>query len=90
MNPETILAFISASILLTLSPGPDIVFVLTQSLFRGPKAGMAISAGLCSGITVHTLAAATGLSLIIKTSDSAFFIIKCFGVFYLFFLPCRP
>ena len=41
--------FISAAVLLTLMPGPDILFVITQSITRGRKAGMVFAAGLCTG-----------------------------------------
>lgn len=47
--------FISAAVLLTLMPGPDILFVITQSITRGRKAGMVFAAGLCTGLIAHFL-----------------------------------
>ena len=67
-------------------PGPDNVFVLTESLTKGRKTGIAISFGLATGVLVHTLAAATGLSIIIQKSAIAFSVIKYIGAAYLFYL----
>lgn len=67
-------------------PGPDNIFVLTESLTKGHKNGIAISLGLVSGILVHTLAAATGVSIIIQQSATAFSVIKYFGAAYLLYL----
>jgi threonine/homoserine/homoserine lactone efflux protein len=86
MELELLLSFIGASILLTLMPGPDNIFVLTESLTKGRRNGMAISTGLCLGILIHTMAAATGLSVIIQKSAMAFSVIKYFGAAYLFYL----
>ena len=67
-------------------PGPDNIFVLTESLTKGHKNGIAISVGLSLGVLVHTLAAATGLSLIIQNSMFAFSVVKYLGAAYLFYL----
>lgn len=86
MELELILSFVGASILLTLMPGPDNIFVLTESLTKGQKNGIAISVGLVSGILIHTLAASTGLSIIIQKSAMAFNVIKYLGAAYLLYL----
>jgi len=86
MELGLLLSFIGASILLSLMPGPDNIFVLTESLTKGQKNGIAISIGLSLGVLVHTLAAATGLSIIIQKSALAFSIIKYLGAAYLFYL----
>lgn len=86
MELELILSFLGASILLTVMPGPDIIYVLTESLTKGQKNGIAISLGLVSGVFVHTLAAAAGLSIIIQKSALAFSILKYIGAAYLFYL----
>ena len=78
-----LIEFIIASSLLTLLPGPDILFVLTQSMIHGRKAGISVALGLCSGLFVHTAAAAFGLSLIISSSRTLFAIIKYAGIVYL-------
>ncbi|RFC55138.1 LysE family translocator [Brumimicrobium aurantiacum] len=86
MEIELILSFLTASVLLALMPGPDNIFVLTESLTKGQKNGVAISFGLGIGVLVHTLAAATGLSIIIQQSAIAFTVIKYLGAIYLFYL----
>jgi len=86
MELELILSFLGASIILSIMPGPDNIFVLTESLTKGWRNGLAISVGLGCGVLIHTIAAATGLSLIIQKSAIAFSIIKYFGAAYLFYL----
>lgn len=81
-----ILKFIITSALLTLMPGPDILFVVAQSMVRGKRDGIAIALGLSSGLFVHTAAAAFGLSLLIASSPSALTVIKYAGIAYLTYL----
>jgi len=81
--------FITTAAVLTLLPGPDIIFVLTQGLTRGRKPALAVSAGLASGLLVHTTAAALGLSLIISRSPAFLQTIKYAGVFYLAYLGAK-
>lgn len=89
MSSSIILSFIGASVALALMPGPDNIFVLTESLTKGYKRGVAISLGLSSGVLVHTVAAATGLSLVVQQSALAFSVIKYLGVAYLVFLAFK-
>ncbi len=89
METELILSFIGASVLLTLMPGPDNIFVLTESITRGRKNGMAISMGLVSGILFHITAAATGLSIIVQQSALVFQLVKYAGAAYLFYLAIK-
>lgn len=89
MELELILSFLGASIVLTIMPGPDIIYVLTESLTRGQKNGIALSFGLASGVFIHTLAAAAGISIIIQQSALAFSVIKYIGAAYLFYLAFR-
>ncbi|MEZ5334021.1 MAG: LysE family translocator [Methanolobus sp.] len=84
-----ILYFIAASVALTLLPGPDILFVLTQSISQGKTAGMAIAAGLCTGLLFHTTAAALGVSAILYSSAVAFSILKYVGAIYLLYLAYK-
>ena len=72
--------------LLTIMPGPDIIYVLLQSLTNGKKYGIATSLGLVSGIIIHTSLVAFGVSAIIKQSENIFFGIKLFGALYLVYL----
>lgn len=86
MEIKLLLSFIGASLILTIMPGPDNIFVFTESITKGRRNGIAISLGLCSGILIHTFAAATGLSIVIQKSALAFSIIKYIGAGYLFYL----
>jgi threonine/homoserine/homoserine lactone efflux protein len=83
---ETLISFIGASMLLTIMPGPDIIYVLVQSATNGKKYGIATSLGLVSGIIIHTSLVAFGVSAIIKQSENIYFIIKLFGALYLLYL----
>lgn len=72
--------------LLTLMPGPDIIYVLVQSVINGKKYGIATSLGLVSGIIIHTTLVAFGVSAILKQSETLFFVIKLLGALYLMYL----
>jgi len=67
-------------------PGPDIIYVLVQSVTNGKKYGIATSLGLVSGIIIHTSLVAFGVSAILKQSETIFFIIKLLGALYLLYL----
>lgn len=83
---ETIITFFSAAVLLGLAPGPDNIFVLTQSAVRGRGPGLVIVFGLCSGLLVHTAAVAFGVAIIFQTSVVAFAALKVLGTGYLVYL----
>lgn len=74
---------------LAISPGPDNIYVLMQSIVNGKPFGLATVAGLISGCLIHTTLVAFGVSAIIKENDSIFFIIKLFGALYLLFLAYK-
>ena len=86
---ETLFSFVFATAILAISPGPDNIFVLTQSIVNGTKYGIATVLGLMSGCLVHTTLVAFGVSAIIKENDSLFFIIKLLGASYLLFLAYK-
>lgn len=86
MNYEILYAFIGATALLSLSPGPDNIYVLMQSITNGRKYGLATVAGLMTGCLVHTTLLAFGVSAIIKENGQLFFVIKFFGAIYLCYL----
>jgi threonine/homoserine/homoserine lactone efflux protein len=83
---ETLAAFLMASILLGLSPGPDNIFVLTQSALRGRVAGLLVTLGLCTGLIIHTLAVTFGVAVIFQASTVAFTALKLCGAGYLLYL----
>ena len=78
-----------ATAALAISPGPDNIYVLMQSIVHGKKYGLATVAGLISGCLIHTSLVAFGVSAVIKESDTIFFIIKLFGALYLLFLAYK-
>lgn len=86
LNYEILMAFSVATFFLALSPGPDNIFVLIQSISNGKKFGLAVVAGLMTGCLVHTTLLAFGVSAIIKNSTTLFTIIKFFGAAYLVYL----
>lgn len=75
-----------ATSVLAISPGPDNIFVLMQSITNGKKFGLATVTGLISGCLVHTSMLAFGVSAIIKANAMLFFAIKLFGAIYLIYL----
>lgn len=81
-----LITFLVSAILLIISPGIDTVFVLNKTISQGKRSGIYATLGICSGILVHTLFAAMGLSLIISQSAIAFSIIKYAGAIYLIYL----
>lgn len=83
---ETALAFFATSVLLGMSPGPDNIFVLTQSALRGRWAGLLVTLGLCTGLIVHTLAVSLGVAAIFQASAIAFTVLKLCGAAYLLYL----
>ncbi len=83
---ETLITFFTASILLGLAPGPDNIFVLTQSALRGRSAGIVVMLGLCTGLIVHSSAVALGVAVIFQTSAVAFSALKFIGAGYLVYL----
>ena len=86
--PDTanLLAFIAASALLGITPGPDIIYVVMRGAAQGRRAGLAAAAGLCTGIVGHIALCAAGLSAIIAGSATAFTVIKIAGAAYLVWL----
>ena len=85
---DQILLFFISSLALTMRPGPDILLVISQSL-TDKKSGLLVSFGLCSGLIVHTLVLAFGLSAIIEQNDNVIIFFKYFGSVYLFYLASQ-
>jgi len=82
---QEILLFLISSLALTLMPGPDILFVVNQSLDK-KKNGIITSLGLCTGLIFHTMFLAFGLSVLINTNKDLMTFLKYFGTMYLFYL----
>ena len=86
---ESLTLFTIASITLIISPGPDLIYVLTRSISGGKLSGIISAAGVTSGILVHTMAAALGLALLLQTSTTFFWVVKIIGGIYLIYLGCQ-
>lgn len=86
IESKILLMFFTTSILLALSPGPDNLFVMTQSAQHGRKAGLLVTLGLCTGLLFHTAAVTFGLAAIFKASEAAFTMLKFAGAGYLLYL----
>jgi threonine/homoserine/homoserine lactone efflux protein len=80
--PDIVL-FLAASALLTIAPGPDIVYVLTRGIAQGPRAGVAAALGFATGCIFHTVLAAVGIAALIRSSEIAFDAVRYAGAAYL-------
>ncbi len=78
-----------ATSVLALSPGPDNIYVLVQSITNGKSHGLATVCGLISGCIIHTTLLAFGVSAIIAANASLFFVIKLLGALYLIYLAYK-
>ena len=88
-NIENFYLFLSVSILVNLSPGPDMLYTAARSLSQGTKAGIFSMLGIFTGCLFHITAAVFGLSKIIEESVLLFSIIKYAGAAYLIYLGVR-
>ena len=86
LTPDAMMAFFAAALLLSIAPGPDNIFVLTQSALFGVGAGIITTLGLVTGLCVHTTAVALGVAAIFQTSALAFTLLKVAGAGYLLWL----
>ncbi|ODC03750.1 lysine transporter LysE [Terasakiispira papahanaumokuakeensis] len=79
-------SFFIAAFLLNMSPGPDMAFIVGQTLKRGTRGGLCALGGIWSGALVHVLAAAFGLSAVLMASATLFSVVKWLGAAYLIWL----
>ncbi|WP_395319644.1 LysE family translocator [Variovorax sp. UC74_104] len=84
-----LLAFIAAGWLLNLTPGPDVLYVVTNSLRSGVRAGIVAGLGITAGCFIHIFAAAVGVGTLMATSATAFTVLKYIGAAYLLYLGVR-
>ncbi|MBC2846149.1 LysE family translocator [Winogradskyella flava] len=89
MNVEILISFALATSALAISPGPDNIYVLVQSITHGKMYGLATVFGLIAGCIVHTTLLAFGVSAVIKANDNVFFGIKILGAIYLLYLAYK-
>ena len=86
MDLSTFLYFLIASMLLTIAPGPDIMYLLAKSLADGARSGISLALGLTTGLIFHTSLVIIGVAAIIQQSPLAFAILKYTGAAYLLYL----
>jgi threonine/homoserine/homoserine lactone efflux protein len=81
--------FAAAALLLLLTPGPAVLYIVARSLEQGRRAGLVSALGVHLGTLVHVAAAAAGLSAILAASATAFSVVKSLGAAYLVYLGAR-
>jgi RhtB (resistance to homoserine/threonine) family protein len=81
--------FIAAGLLLNLTPGPDVLYIVTQSLRRGARVGVVAGLGITAGCFVHVAAAAVGVGALLASSSLAFSLLKWLGAAYLLWMGLR-
>ena len=86
MDINILMTFFLTSLLLTISPGPDIIYVISQSISKGIKPAVMTSFGLTSGLLIHTFFVTFGLSLIISENEYILNLIKLLGIMYFLYL----
>jgi threonine/homoserine/homoserine lactone efflux protein len=89
IDPHRFVIFLGAAVLLAIAPGPGMLYVLARTLAGGRREGVLSSLGTFFGGLVHVVAAATGLSLVLATSATAFAFVKYAGAAYLAYLGIR-
>lgn len=85
-SPDTLLAFLGISVLITLAPGPDNLMVIGHSLARGRRAGLAFGLGCAAGCMTHTAWAALGIAAVVRASPSLLLAVKLAGAAWLLWL----
>jgi threonine/homoserine/homoserine lactone efflux protein len=89
MPLDQLLLFIAAGLLLNLTPGPDVVYIVTNALRDGARAGVVAALGITAGCFVHIFAAAIGVSALLAASATAFAVLKWVGAAYLVYVGYR-
>jgi len=89
--PDTtqLLMFMAAGWLLNLTPGPDVLYIVSSALKSGVRGGMVAALGIVSGCFVHVLAAALGVGALLATSATAFTVLKWVGAAYLVWMGVK-
>jgi threonine/homoserine/homoserine lactone efflux protein len=86
VDAHLVLAFVVATALLSLAPGPDMLFVIANGVAGGKRAGVVAALGMSTGLAVHTLAAALGLSLLLSAAPEALAAVRLGGGAVLLYL----
>lgn len=86
---DILLAYLAAVMIVVIAPGPDNILAISRGLSQGPLAAALSSLGAGLGIMFHTVAATLGLSLVLQTSPTAFWLVKAVGAAYLLWLGIK-
>jgi threonine/homoserine/homoserine lactone efflux protein len=88
-DAQHLLLFVAAGLLLNLTPGPDVLYIVTNALRCGARAGVVAGLGITAGCFVHVFAAAVGVSALLAASATAFTVLKWAGAAYLLWVGVR-
>ena len=88
-DSHQLLMFIAAGWLLNLTPGPDVLYIVSNALKSGTRAGIVAGLGITAGCFVHIFAAAVGVGALLATSATAFTVLKWVGAAYLMWMGVR-
>jgi threonine/homoserine/homoserine lactone efflux protein len=88
-DATSLIVFMTATLALNLTPGPDMLYVIARSMGQGQKAGVISALGIGVGCLAHTFAAAFGLSALLTSSAVAYDLVKYAGAIYLVYLGAR-
>jgi threonine/homoserine/homoserine lactone efflux protein len=89
MALDQLLLFVAAGLLLNLTPGPDVLYIVTHAMKSGARAGIVAALGITAGVFVHIFAAAVGVSALLAASATAFTVLKWAGAAYLVWVGIR-
>ena len=89
MDLSTLWLFMAAGWLLNLTPGPDVLYIVSHSLKSGLRAGLVAGLGITAGCFVHIAAAAVGVGALLSASATAFTLLKWAGAAYLLWMGVR-
>ncbi|PEI02570.1 lysine transporter LysE [Pantoea agglomerans] len=81
--------FVASVVLLCITPGPDLAYIIGQSMVRGRRAGILSATGVALGSCTHAIASALGLTALIAASPLLFTVIKYIGAAYLIYLGAK-
>lgn len=89
VDPALFTLFLVAVVVIAITPGPDMAYVLAHALSQGALAGVVASLGMALGMVVHTTAAALGLGTLLQASPMAYDVIRYAGAAYLVYIGIR-
>ncbi|MDH3688764.1 MAG: LysE family translocator [Gammaproteobacteria bacterium] len=89
MTEAQIFLFVVTSLIVIITPGQDMVLVMSRSVAQGSKAGVATAAGVSTGLLGHTALAGFGLGALLRASEMLFVAVKVIGAVYLFYLGAK-